>query len=93
MYFQGFVGINSYIISMYIIFCTSNTKQINEFVPFLTMIFWAYYIHFLILILNYLFSIFYKPKIVYTNLLFSTWITNHQEGISRDFTFCNTVIL
>ena len=26
------------------------------------MIFWAYYIHLLIRILNYIFSIFYKPK-------------------------------
>jgi hypothetical protein len=93
MYFHGFIGIYSYIMSIYIIFCTSNTKQINAFVPFLTMIFWAYYIYFLIRNFNYVFSIFYKPKFVYTHLLFSTWVTNHRGGISGDFIYCNTVIL
>ena len=34
IYFQGFIGINSYIVSMYVIFCTSNIKQINAFFLF-----------------------------------------------------------
>jgi len=93
MYFQGFIGISSYSMSMHIIFCTSNIKQINTFVPFLTTIFWAHFIHCLLRIFSCVFSMFHKPKTVYTNLLFSTRITGHQEGRSGDFIYCNTVIL
>ena len=76
IYFQGFIAVNSYIMSMYIVFCTSNKKQINAF---LTMIFWAYYIHF-----SYEFSIMFYPYCTNPRLYIQIYYFHHESLIVKE---------
>jgi hypothetical protein len=80
MYFQGLIGINSYIMSMYITFCTAkcNAKQINAFVLFLTIIFGL-----IIYTFSYEFSIMCFPYFTNPRLYIQTYCFQHESLIIK----------